>query len=181
MKNLMIDLETMGNSSNAAIVAIGACFFEPSTGEIGAKFSRIISLESSQQFGRIDASTVLWWMKQSGEAREVLNSPEGVHIKQALDDFRQFTNDGLSQPLVWGNGSSFDCVILKNTIIQCLGEQYVPWQFWNERDVRTMVDLGKKNYLVLTLSVTCLLKVFAMMPYLMQFTRLSMFQPFTSA
>lgn len=29
MKNLMIDLETMGNSSNAAIVAIGACFFEP--------------------------------------------------------------------------------------------------------------------------------------------------------
>ncbi|EGR0602050.1 3'-5' exoribonuclease [Vibrio cholerae] len=144
MKNLMIDLETMGNSSNAAIVAIGACFFEPSTGEIGAKFSRIISLESSQQFGRIDASTVLWWMKQSGEAREVLNSREAVHIKQALHDFRQFTNDGLSQPLVWGNGSSFDCVILKNTIIQCLGEQYVPWQFWNERDVRTMVDLGKK-------------------------------------
>ncbi|WP_347361585.1 3'-5' exonuclease [Vibrio vulnificus] len=143
MKNLMIDLETMGNSSNAAIVAIGACFFEPSTGEIGAKFSRIISLESSQQFGRIDASTVLWWMKQSGEAREVLNSREAVHIKQALHDFRQFTNDGLSQPLVWGNGSSFDCVILKNTIIQCLGEQYVPWQFWNERDVRTMVDLGK--------------------------------------
>lgn len=26
MKNLMIDLETMGNSSNAAIVSIGACF-----------------------------------------------------------------------------------------------------------------------------------------------------------
>ncbi|MFM2590025.1 3'-5' exoribonuclease domain-containing protein [Vibrio sp. TBV020] len=46
MKNLMIDLETMGNSSNAAIVSIGACFFEPSTGEIGEKFSRIISLES---------------------------------------------------------------------------------------------------------------------------------------
>ncbi|EJL6598823.1 3'-5' exonuclease [Vibrio cholerae] len=143
MKNLMIDLETMGKSSNAAIVAIGACFFEPSTGEIGEKFSRIISLESSQQFGLVDASTVLWWMKQSSEAREVLNSREAVHIKQALHDFRQFTNDGLSQPLVWGNGSSFDCVILKNTIIQCLGEQYVPWQFWNERDVRTMVDLGK--------------------------------------
>ncbi|MGL4829378.1 MAG: 3'-5' exonuclease [Vibrio sp.] len=143
MKNLMIDLETMGKSSNAAIVAIGACFFEPSTGEIGETFSRIISLESSQQFGLVDASTVLWWMKQSSEAREVLNSREAVHIKQALHDFRQFTNDGLSQPLVWGNGSSFDCVILKNTIIQCLGEQYVPWQFWNERDVRTMVDLGK--------------------------------------
>ncbi|EOG9062800.1 3'-5' exonuclease [Vibrio fluvialis] len=143
MKNLMIDLETMGNSSNAAIVSIGACFFEPSTGEIGEKFSRIISLESSQACGCIDASTVLWWMKQSNEARAVLNSREAVHITSALQDFRQFTNDGLGQPLVWGNGSSFDCVILKNTIIQCLGEQYVPWQFWNERDVRTMVDLGK--------------------------------------
>lgn len=55
MKNLMIDLETMGNSSNAAIVSIGACFFEPSTGEIGEKFSRIIYLESSQECGCVDA------------------------------------------------------------------------------------------------------------------------------
>ncbi|EKS2824161.1 3'-5' exonuclease [Vibrio cholerae] len=143
MKDLMIDLETMGNSSNAAIVAIGACFFEPSTGEIGATFSRIISLESSQKCGCIDASTVLWWMKQSSEARAVLNSPEAQNINLSLHEFREFVNSGSRQPLVWGNGSSFDCVILKNTIIQCLGEQYVPWQFWNERDVRTMVDLGK--------------------------------------
>lgn len=143
MKNLMIDLETMGNSSNAAIVSIGACFFEPSTGEIGEKFSRIISLESSQQCGCIDASTVLWWMKQSNEARAVLNSPDAQNINISLHEFREFVNCGQRQMLVWGNGSSFDCVILKNTIIQCLGEEFVPWQFWNERDVRTMVDLGK--------------------------------------
>ncbi len=143
MKNLMIDLETMGNSSNAAIVSIGACFFEPSIGEIGEKFSRIISLESSQACGCIDASTVLWWMKQSSEARAVLNSPDAQNLNVSLHEFYEFVSRNSGQPLVWGNGSSFDCVILKNSIIECLGEGFVPWKFWNERDVRTMVDLGK--------------------------------------
>ena len=47
MNHLMIDLETMGNKPNAPIVSIGAVFFEPSTGELGDEFYRVVSLKSS--------------------------------------------------------------------------------------------------------------------------------------
>lgn len=35
MKHVMLDLETMGNGPRAAIVSIGAVFFDPLTGELG--------------------------------------------------------------------------------------------------------------------------------------------------
>lgn len=34
MNNLMIDLETLSTQPDAAIVSIGACTFDPDTGEI---------------------------------------------------------------------------------------------------------------------------------------------------
>ncbi|MBK0004878.1 3'-5' exonuclease, partial [Erwinia sp. S38] len=46
MNHLMIDLETMGNKPNAAIVSIGAVFFEPDSGEIGNTFYSNVQLES---------------------------------------------------------------------------------------------------------------------------------------
>ncbi|MFM9673750.1 3'-5' exonuclease, partial [Streptomyces galilaeus] len=69
MNHVMLDLETMGQGNNAAIVAIGAVFFEPTTGEIGDTFYRKIDLESAAQYGEIDPNTVLWWLKQSDAAR----------------------------------------------------------------------------------------------------------------
>ena len=47
---------------------------------------------------------------------------------------------------VWGNGSSFDLGILGYTYTNCGIE--IPWHFYNERDVRTIVALMpevKKN------------------------------------
>ena len=38
MQHLMIDLETLGTDPTAPIVAIGAVFFNPKTGELGAEF-----------------------------------------------------------------------------------------------------------------------------------------------
>ena len=38
MKDVMIDFETLGNSNNAVVVQIGACYFDRKTGEIGYKF-----------------------------------------------------------------------------------------------------------------------------------------------
>jgi hypothetical protein len=46
MNNLMLDLETMGNKPNAPIVAIGAVFFDPATGELGPQFYTAVNLAS---------------------------------------------------------------------------------------------------------------------------------------
>ncbi|HGX5953045.1 TPA: 3'-5' exoribonuclease [Escherichia coli] len=75
MNHLMVDLETMGNGPYAPVISIGAVFFDPNTGETGEEFSVNISLESSMRYrARPDASTILWWMEQSEEARKSLTS-----------------------------------------------------------------------------------------------------------
>lgn len=71
--HLMLDLETMGKKPGAPIVSMGAVFFDPITGETGGEFYRVICLESSMYFGaKPDAGTILWWLKQSSEARSAI-------------------------------------------------------------------------------------------------------------
>lgn len=136
MNHIMLDIETMGTSINASIMSIGACYFEPSTGEIGETFHRQVNIDSN---GAIDASTVLWWMKQSDEARsKFANNHEAAGIEGIKALFDGFVKPG-SQ--VWGNGIAFDNVIIRNAYESRGGN--APWKFWNDRDVRTMVELGK--------------------------------------
>ena len=65
----MIDLETLGTDPTAPIVAIGAVFFDPKTGELGVEFSATIDFESACERRTPDASTIKWWLKQSDDAR----------------------------------------------------------------------------------------------------------------
>lgn len=144
----MLDLETMGNSSNAAIVSIGAVFFEPLTGETGEEFYQVVSLNSSAHYGELDSSTVLWWLKQSDEARAVFEDKNKVTLRVALEAFTAWIADHCDRnekdktnAVVWGNGPTFDNVILGNAYKAVRLRQ--PWLFANDRDVRTVVDLGR--------------------------------------
>lgn len=112
-------------------------------GETGEEFSVNISLESSMRYrARPDASTILWWLEQSEEARKSLTS-NTQELSTALSWLSEFIIKNANHKLVqvWGNGASFDCVILRNSY--SLTGQPVPWQWWNDRDVRTIVELGK--------------------------------------
>ncbi|WP_430997673.1 3'-5' exoribonuclease domain-containing protein, partial [Klebsiella pneumoniae] len=143
--HVMVDLETMGKKNNAAIVAIGAVVFDPSTGSIGESFYKVVCLESSVNWGAvIDPSTVIWWLKQSSEARSAIVNDDAIPLQDALLQFREFVSDnvagGSKKAQVWGNGASFDNSILRSSY-DCIAEDY-PWEYWNDRDVRTMVELG---------------------------------------
>lgn len=147
MNNVMLDLETMSTSSKAAIVAIGACLFNPVTGDIGDKFEVIVNLKSSAYYGEIDAGTVLWWMKQEDAARQVLLTENAVTLKVALEQFTDWLNQHIPEwkdRVVWGNGCTFDNVIMGNAFNACRMSQ--PWGFFSDRDVRTLVDLGRTLY-----------------------------------
>ena len=140
--NVMIDLETMGTNNNSAIIAIGAVAFDIETGELGSHFYQTIDLiDSVSNGGIIDASTVLWWMKQSEEARKEFERPANYEVESLIDfanylDRNSFTDD----VKVWGNGASFDNVILTNAYRRC-GEQ-LPWKYYNDRCYRTMKNLA---------------------------------------
>ncbi|HCO2258676.1 3'-5' exoribonuclease domain-containing protein [Escherichia coli] len=141
--HLMIDLETMGTNTNAPIVVIGAVFFDPQTGEIGPVFYIVISLTDAMNTGAVpDGGTIKWWLKQSSEARAAILTDQ-VKLRDALSRFREFINEYSDEKFVqvWGNGATFDNAILRTSYerldIPC------PWRYCNDRDVRTIVELGK--------------------------------------
>ncbi|WP_312320092.1 exonuclease [Atlantibacter hermannii] len=143
--HLMVDLETMGSNPDAPIVSIGAVFFEPSTGETGPEFYQVVDLASAMRFGaQPDASTILWWMKQSSEARSALLVEDAADLDVALTLFSEFLGEnaanGTKSVQVWGNGATFDNVLLKQSYELVGGA--APWRFVNDRDVRTIVELG---------------------------------------
>ncbi|HDS9863764.1 TPA: 3'-5' exoribonuclease [Citrobacter freundii] len=144
--HLMVDMETMGNSPDAPIVSIGAVFFDPSTGNTGAEFYQVVRLESSMSFGmKPDASTIQWWLKQSSEARSAILVDEAMGLLETLELLADFiaenSANGSHTVQLWGNGCSFDNVILRRAYALTDTPFAVP--FWNDRDVRTMVELGK--------------------------------------
>ena len=87
MTHIMLDLETMGNSSNAAITAIGAVKFDIANG-ITDSFYLKVDLESAVALGgKMDPSTVIWWLGQNDAAdlRRVLRTSESdVEIERAI-------------------------------------------------------------------------------------------------
>ncbi|HAO0388019.1 exonuclease [Escherichia coli] len=138
--HLMIDLETMGKNPDAPIISIGAIFFDPQTGDVGPEFSKTIDLETAG--GVIDRDTIKWWLKQSREAQSAIMTDE-IPLDDALLQLREFIdeNSGEFFVQVWGNGANFDNTILRRSYerqgIPC------PWRYYNDRDVRTIVELGK--------------------------------------
>ncbi|ENM4571944.1 TPA: 3'-5' exoribonuclease [Enterobacter hormaechei] len=144
--HLMVDIESMGEKPDAPIVSIGAVFFDPASGQTGPVFYKVISLESAMEWGGVpDASTILFWLKETSEARSEIVMDHAIPLDDALLQFKDFIAEnaanGKDTVQVWGNGATFDNVLLENsyarTGITC------PWKFWNNRDVRTVVELGK--------------------------------------
>jgi exodeoxyribonuclease VIII len=139
MKNVMLDLETMGVTANAAIIAIGAVGFNLKTGELGPEFYQKISLTSSMENGGVvDASTILWWMAQSQEAKKVFDG-RVVSINQALYEFSIWMNQFGPDCHVWGNGASFDNTILTENFRRCGIDR--PWKFTKDRCYRTVKSM----------------------------------------
>lgn len=144
--HLMVDVESLGKKPDAPIVSIGAVFFDPASGQTGPEFYKVISLESAMEWGGVpDASTILFWLKATSEARSEIVMDHAIPLDDALLQFKDFIAEnaanGKDTVQVWGNGATFDNVLLENsyarTGISC------PWKYWNNRDVRTIVELGK--------------------------------------
>lgn len=137
MNNVMLDLETMGQGTNAAIVAIGAVHFTIPE-EVLGKFYYVVDLQSCLDEGlEVDGKTVIWWLQQSMAARAELCCENPTSLRSALASFRDWLP---KDSLVWGNGPSFDNAILANAYRKVGME--VPWDFRKERCYRTIRKLA---------------------------------------
>ena len=70
MRDLMIDLETMGQRFDAPILSIGAVYFDLSTGNLGKTFISRVDPTDAMNYGKPHGETLKWWMGQGDAARK---------------------------------------------------------------------------------------------------------------
>lgn len=140
--HIMLDLETFSSKANALIVTIGAVKFDPSlpADQEFDNFHVAIDPVSAQQYSlHIDARTIRWWLDPDRDAaRTALLSHQTVDLATALEGFAAWF--GPESLPVWGNGATFDNVILRNAYavvgLEC------PWNFRHDRCHRTIKNLA---------------------------------------
>jgi hypothetical protein len=141
--DVMIDLETLATSSDAAILTIGAVKFDPFGKDLQEPamdtFYVKVDIDSCDALGLATSEdTIAWWAQQEQAAQDEAFNPDGrIHIKDAFDQLYKFC---WGARRVWSNGAGFDIVICENVFKKL--QKAVPWSFWQVRDVRTAFDLG---------------------------------------
>lgn len=154
VKHIMLDLETLGTGNNAAIVAIGACEFDPYSdgvldvvdvaGNMYHRFYKTISPDSAIKAGGVvDGSTVSWWLQQSDAARRQTFPPDAGDIRDALNHLCGFVEARGKDVAVWGNGATLDNIVIRSAF-RMVGLP-VPWSFRNDKCYRTVINLLPPN------------------------------------
>jgi hypothetical protein len=139
--HIMVDIETMGNGSGAALVQLSAQEFNLETGALGRSFDQRVSLQSSLNAGlKVTASTIQWWMSQPDEARQRLfQDPQD--LRTVLTKFALFVvTCGGDKVYMWGNSPRFDEGIIADAFRAV--NMGLPWNFRMERCVRTISALA---------------------------------------
>lgn len=140
MFNVMIDLETMGTTPEAAVLSIGAVYFDLNTGELGPDTHIKLDFVSACKDRMMDPDTVKWWLTQDEEAQKALL--RGANVASQADAITTLSGFlWASDIVVWGNGATFDISILENWFRQ--RGHFIPWKFYNVRDMRTVVAMAE--------------------------------------
>ena len=142
--HVSLDLETLGTSSDAPILSVGAVKFDLKTGELGDTYYRRVSLESALKNRNLEADTLKWWMKQPEEARlEIVKNGRSMpNMLVELQEFITGPSRNMKYVYPWGNGATFDISILESAYRQY--DLTIPWKFWNVRDLRTIVAVAEE-------------------------------------
>lgn len=145
-EHVMLDIETLGKGSYACIWTIGAVKFDPNAANPDGsnpqdvfmidKFH--VRVNTNNMASRMDGSTIEWWMhKDRDQARNDILAMPSVELSEALDGFAEWF--GADKP-VWGNGATFDNVIVSNAYLSC--GIYRPWGYKSDRCYRTLRGLA---------------------------------------
>lgn len=137
MKEIMVDLETLGRRPGCKILSIGAVVFGPN----GLQDEFYLALTTEDQTAlHEDPETVQWWAKQSAEARRVFTEPKRGFV-DGMVAWRHWLQGlgGKRSLALWGNGADFDNAILQ--VAHDAAGVDAPWEFWNNRCYRTLKNL----------------------------------------
>jgi hypothetical protein len=105
----MIDLETLSNSSEGALLSIAAVAFDRDAGDLGPTFQQNVSLQDCIDRGmKVDAGTIDWWMEKPVEVWQSVREND-VPLPAALRNLNTFIDQGLQEShRTWAKGSDFE-------------------------------------------------------------------------
>lgn len=107
---------------------------------MGPEFSKTIDLETAG--GVIDRDTIKWWLKQSREAQSAIMTDE-IPLDDALLQLREFIDEN-SGEFLFRSGEMEPTSTTRFCAVHTNGRgSPCPWRYYNDRDVRTIVELGK--------------------------------------
>jgi exodeoxyribonuclease VIII len=156
MTHVMIDFESLSLKENAVLLSLGACVFDPATGEIGETF--YCPIDPRTQHGRdINADTVVWWLGQdqaardkivesvaaanaleTGEAGDEVYEDAALPINHVAMAFNGWIESLGGDVECWSNGA-VDHIWLNSMFEYCGFKNPIP--FWKQRDYRTLKAL----------------------------------------
>ena len=141
MNNIMLDLECLDSCTTAAIISIGAVYFDLEEQILGPELyielSKYALMDQLSRGRTWSVDTNIWWMKQTTQAREVWsNTYEKRSNQGCLHDLLTFFNLFTGKKTVWGNGSTYDNICLRS-YFECF-DVNVPWEFKNDLCYRTI-------------------------------------------
>ena len=141
MDNITFDLETLGNSSNAPMVQLGAVKFK-NDGAIIDKFVRSIKISCLKRYKfEADYDTIQWWFEQDDKAIKSVMCPEdGIDLRLALMQFKEWI--GKTGDYVYWSHATFDPPILNNNFRAVGLDNPIPFRL--HRDIRTLVHFTGK-------------------------------------
>ena len=139
MKDVMLDFEALGKGPGKCVCQVGAIYFDNITGELGNQFNANIDPESHEFYGgKLDANTVLWWLKQSEQARNAVFS-DPKNIVTVFEGLNQFLAPAKR---IWSH-ATFDFVTLLETMKQLSIKP--AFSSKSSMDLRTLVYLGGRG------------------------------------
>lgn len=136
MKDVMIDIETLGTTPGSCILSIGAVWFGPDG--LGRSLYGVVDRLDSERLGfSVDLDTLGWWNSQSLEASSLLldarDATKTVSVATALG-LLEAEIEGAER--LWSRGADFDLVLLA-AAYRKIG-QPVPWSYRQAMCFRTL-------------------------------------------
>ena len=149
LQEAIADIATLDIKPSAVVLSIGIVLFNlneddnyDTLSQDGRSLYLVLDGDAQiNEFGRtVSFGTVKWWLGQNKAAQTVFAS-RSLHPKAALEKLVEWLAG--SEPNLWGNGSSFDNVIL-NSLFADYGVPN-PFKFWKDRDLRTLQYIAGGN------------------------------------
>lgn len=140
MRQISVDLETLGTHVDSQILSIGACEFDIKTGDILREFYVVIDLTDFpvEQHLKVTPGTLDFWLNQPAEARDAIFSKgiRKVSELQAINELSLWLRQYDKEFEIWANGTKFDLGMLEESYREFMVP--VPWKFNVDRCMRTL-------------------------------------------